>query len=48
MTYHQGFDRLGNPVARRTKTVGHHLIRDLALAMLLFVLACAVSGYLFG
>lgn len=32
MTYHQTFDRLGNPIARRRKTpLGHKIIQRVGL-----------------
>jgi hypothetical protein len=40
MTYHQVFDRLGNPVVRRTKQPIGHTIIQLAGAAVSVVLLC--------
>jgi hypothetical protein len=40
MTYHQSFDRLGNPVARRSRQpIGHRIIQVVSVICSLILLA---------
>ena len=45
MTYHQSFDRLGNPVARRTKQpIGHTIIQVIGAVVIVALLYVIVWG----
>lgn len=40
MTYHQSFDRLGNPVARRSRQpIGHTIVQTVCVIVTLVLLA---------
>jgi hypothetical protein len=40
MTYHQGFDRLGNPIARPARTpIGHRIVQVVGLVCSVVLLA---------